>query len=99
MSAVSVSRARPFRVRKVGAYLLLAVVAILVAFPLLIALSYSLMSESDIVTFPPPLFPAHPSLDNFGKVLSTIPVLRTLPQRSILTYAESLVSVCTRVYS
>jgi len=39
--AASVSRPRPFAVRKAGAYLLLAVVAILVAFPLLIALSYS----------------------------------------------------------
>ena len=36
---------RPLPVRKFGSYVLLAVVSILVAFPLLLALSYSFMSE------------------------------------------------------
>jgi len=85
--AASVSRPRPFAVRKMGAYLLLAAVAILVAFPLLIALSYSLMSESDIVTFPPPLFPAHPSLDNYEKVIATIPIGRYLLNSFIVSGA------------
>src|SRR5438094_122092 len=68
-------------------FFLLVVVALLVAFPLLIALSYSLMSESDIVTFPPPLFPAHPSLDNYEKVIATIPIGRYLLNSFIVSAA------------
>ena len=38
---------------KVLNYILLTLAAIIVAFPLLLALSYSFMSESEIATFPP----------------------------------------------
>ena len=61
-----------------GAYSLLAVASILVAFPLLLALSYSFMSESEIATFPPPILPLQPSLDNYQKVFATIPIGRYL---------------------
>ena len=40
--------------RTVLNYVLLIVGSIVVAFPLLLALSYSFMSESEIATFPPP---------------------------------------------
>jgi sn-glycerol 3-phosphate transport system permease protein len=56
----------------------LTVVALLVAFPLLLALSYSLMPERDIVQFPPPVLPAHPTLVNYETVLNTIPIGRYL---------------------
>src|SRR5438094_906764 len=49
---VALQRGRPLPIRKVGSYLLLTVVSVLVAFPLLLALSYSFMSEFDIGTFP-----------------------------------------------
>src|SRR5438309_1325319 len=75
------------RARKVGSYLLLTVVSVLVAFPLLLALSYSFMSEFDIATFPPPVIPAHPSLDNYGKVLATIPIGRYLLNSFIVSTA------------
>src|SRR5207247_2809409 len=64
--------------RKAGTYLTLALVSVLVAFPLLLALSYSFMSESEIATFPPPVLPMHPSLDNYQKVLGAIPIGRYL---------------------
>ena len=63
---------------RISTYALLAAASIVVAFPLLIALSYSFMSESEISTFPPPLFPVAPTLDNYGKVLATIPIGRYL---------------------
>ena len=51
--SVAARRRRPLPIRKVGAYLLLAVVSVLVAFPLLLALSYSFMSEFDIASVKP----------------------------------------------
>src|SRR5256886_7129553 len=84
---VALQRGRPLPIRKVGSYLLLTVVSVLVAFPLLLALSYSFMSEFDIATFPPPVIPAHPSLDNYSKVLATIPIGRYLLNSFIVSTA------------
>ena len=84
---VAVQRRRPVPVLKAGSYVLLAVVSVLVAFPLLLALSYSFMTESDIATFPPPVLPAHPSLDNYGKVFGTIPIGRYLLNSFVVSSA------------
>ncbi len=73
--------------RTVANYALLVVGSIVVAFPLLLALSYSLMSESEIATFPPPIFPAEPTLDNYGKVFATIPIGRYLLNSFIVSSA------------
>ena len=71
--------------RKAGLYALLTVMAIVVAFPLLIALSYSLTPEGEVHTFPPPVIPAHPSLENFQEIIeralrpnSPLPIFRYL---------------------
>ena len=72
---------------RVSTYALLAAASIMVAFPLLIALSYSFMSESEISTFPPPLFPVAPTLDNYGKVLATIAVEVIAPLLPIVVVA------------
>jgi sn-glycerol 3-phosphate transport system permease protein len=85
--SVAVQRRRPLPIRRFGSYLLLTVVSVLVAFPLLLALSYSFMSEFDIATFPPPVIPAHPSLDNYEKVLATIPIGRYLLNSFIVSTA------------
>lgn len=71
----------------VTAYALLAVGSIVVAFPLLIALSYSFMSESEIATFPPPLLTTKPTLDNYAGVLDTIPIGRYLLNSFIVSTA------------
>ena len=78
--ATARTRQRPVSItlRKIGTYLFLAVVSVLVAFPLLLALSYSFMSESEIATFPPPVIPMHPSFDNYQKVFGAIPIVRYL---------------------
>ena len=64
--------------RHLPSYAILVLVAFLVAFPLLLALSYSLMSESEIATFPPPVLPAAPTLNNYTTVFATIPIGRYL---------------------
>lgn len=73
--------------RSVVAYVILVVVAILVAFPLLLALSYSFMSESEIATFPPPILSTHPTVDNYVKVLDTIPIGRYLLNSFVVSTA------------
>jgi sn-glycerol 3-phosphate transport system permease protein len=80
-------RRRPLRARSVAAYVILTIVALLVAFPLLLALSYSLMAERDIVQFPPPILPAHPTLANYDTVLNTIPIGRYLLNSFVVSSA------------
>ncbi|MDP9266343.1 MAG: carbohydrate ABC transporter permease [Chloroflexota bacterium] len=59
-------------------YALLVVASILVAFPLLLALSYSFMSEAQITSYPPPLIPESLRPDNYERVFNTIPIGRYL---------------------
>jgi sn-glycerol 3-phosphate transport system permease protein len=77
-SSVAAQRRRPLPVRTAGSYLLLALVSVLVAFPLLLALSYSLMREADIFQFPPPVIPPRPTLENYERAIATIPIGRYL---------------------
>ena len=60
------------------AYVTLSGASLLVAFPLLLALSYSFMSESQIATYPPPLIPQAIALDNYARVMESIPIGRYL---------------------
>jgi ABC-type glycerol-3-phosphate transport system permease component len=80
-------RRRPVRPGRVVAYIVLTLVATVVAFPLLLALSYSLMAEPDIVQFPPPILPAHPTLANYDTVLNTIPIGRYLLNSFVVSSA------------
>lgn len=59
-------------------YAVLTLASLVVAFPLLLALSYSLMSESQIASYPPPLFPETFRTENYERVLATIPIGRYL---------------------
>ena len=80
--------------RKAALYALLTGMAIVVAFPLLIALSYSLMPESEVHTFPPQVVPAHPSLENFQEIIdralrpnSPLPIFRYLLNSFVVSTA------------
>jgi sn-glycerol 3-phosphate transport system permease protein len=64
----------PARVRTAGLYALLTIVGLLVALPLLLALSYSFMTEAEIATYPPPLLPRGLHLDNYQRVISSVPI-------------------------
>ena len=68
-------------------FVLLVIGSIIVAFPLLLALSYSFMSESEIASFPPPILPAAPTLDNYGQVFATIPIGRYLLNSFVVSTA------------
>ena len=77
---------RPLATR-ILAYAVLVVGAILVAFPLLFALSYSFMTPGEVATYPPPIIPASPSFDNYGTVFSTIPIGRYLLNSFVVSAA------------
>jgi sn-glycerol 3-phosphate transport system permease protein len=76
-------------------YLLLTIAAVLVAFPLLLALSYSFMSESEIATFPPPVLPQAPTFDNYERVFATIPIGRYLLNSFVVSTAVVLGQLVT----
>ena len=77
-AAAGIRAPRRIRAGRIGAYALLVVGSLLVAFPLLITISYSFMAESDIITFPPPVLPKNPTLHNYEQVLQAIPIGRYL---------------------
>lgn len=66
------------RARTFGLYAVLALAALVVIFPLLIALSYSFMSEGEIASYPPRLLPSGLHFDNYQRVLTSVPLLRYL---------------------
>lgn len=57
-------------------YLLLTAVSFIIAFPILFALSASLMSSSDLATYPPKLLPPALNFDNYSNALQTAPLGR-----------------------
>lgn len=67
-------------------YAVLTIASLVVAFPLLLALSYSFMTEAQVTTFPPPVLPATLQLDNYARVISTIPIGRYLVNSAIVSF-------------
>jgi sn-glycerol 3-phosphate transport system permease protein len=64
------------KLARLAQYALLVVASLLVALPLLLAFSYSFMSDGEISSFPPPLLPTRPQLDNYQRVIAQIPIGR-----------------------
>jgi len=87
IAAAPAIRRRALRPEKIWTYALLVVASLVIAFPLLLALSYSFMSASEIATYPPPIFPSAPNLNNYGTVLETIPIGRYLLNSFIVSTA------------
>ncbi len=83
------------RARRALVYVLLALASLAVVFPLLLALSYSFMTESEIATYPPPLLPQAPTLDNYARVISTIPIGRYLVNSFIVSTLVVLGQIVT----
>ncbi len=71
-------------------YVVLAVVSLMVFFPLFLAFSYSFMSEAEVATFPPPVLPHSLQLGNYQRVISNVPIFRYLLNSFV---ASSLVVV------
>lgn len=56
----------------IGIYLMLVIVALLMAFPLVFAISASLKPLDELFRFPPTVFPRHPTTDNYSDLLVTM---------------------------
>src|ERR1700694_2199079 len=57
-------------------YALLAALSFVLLFPLLYAISGSLMTAREISTYPPAFLPSQPRLNNFVDVLHALPIPR-----------------------
>ncbi len=74
-----------------GIYIMLILVACLMAFPLVFAISSSLKPLDELFRFPPTLFPRHATFDNFSDLLVTmgqswVPFSRYLLNTVIITF-------------
>jgi putative chitobiose transport system permease protein len=70
-------RRRRQLVANAGWYAVLTLLAVITVFPFLWMLLTSLKGPLDpIASVPPQLIPGHPTLDNYGKVLASLPILR-----------------------
>ena len=72
------SQARYTRTQKFFLYLLLILMAIVVAFPFYQAFVTSLATEADVSNYPPKIIPTGFNFQNFGDALAMAPLLRYL---------------------
>lgn len=75
----------------VGIYLMLAIVAFAMAFPLIFAIGSSLKPLDELFRFPPTVLPQHPTLDNFSDLFVTmgqswVPFSRYLLNTTLITF-------------
>lgn len=56
----------------IGIYIMLAVVAFAMAFPLIFAIGSALKPLDELFRFPPTVLPKHPTLDNFSDLIVTM---------------------------
>ena len=56
----------------IGIYLMLAIVGFLMVFPLLFLVGSSLKPLDELFRFPPPVWPQHPTMDNFSDLFVTM---------------------------
>ncbi len=74
----------------IGIYLMLALVAVAMAFPLVFSVCSALKPLDELFRFPPKVFPQHVTLDNFSDLLVTmgqswVPFLRYLTNTVFIT--------------
>ena len=83
-------------------YLLLTLVAIIVIFPLWSALTISMLSDTQVASYPPLLAPTSLYFANFGRALEQAPLLRYLFNsvvQSTLVMAGQLVTASLAAYA
>jgi sn-glycerol 3-phosphate transport system permease protein len=89
-------------VRAVGralSYTALLAVTVVLLFPLLYAVSGSLMSARELSGYPPALLPSHPTLSSFGDVLRAIPLARQYLNSAIVAVAVTAGQLATATLS
>ena len=72
---------------------LLVIGALLVAFPLLWMISVSFMPTGAASTYPPPLLPAHPTLDNYRELFSRHAAGRYMLNSAIVATLATLIAL------
>lgn len=75
----------------IGVYILLVLVAVLMAFPLVFLIGSSLKPLDELFRFPPTVFAVHPTLDNFSDLFVTmgqswVPFSRYLTNTFLITF-------------
>ena len=100
LAAVSRDRARPARqprrryVEAAFWYALLLSISVITILPFAWMLLTSLKGPEDaIFSVPPQILPEHPTLDNYGKVLDTLPVLAFFRNSIVVAVAVTVLSV------
>jgi sn-glycerol 3-phosphate transport system permease protein len=84
----------------VGAtYALLAVLSFVLLFPLLYAISGSLMTAREISTYPPAFLPSQPRLNNFIDVLQALPIPRQYVNSLIVAGCVMVGQLATSILS
>jgi len=80
-------------------YALLAVLAFVMLFPLLYAISGSLMTAREISTYPPAFLPSQPRLNNFVDVLHALPIPRQYLNSLIVAACVMVGQLATSILS
>ena len=80
-------------------YALLAALSFVLLFPLLYAISGSLMTAREISTYPPAFLPSQPRLNNFTDVLSALPIPRQYLNSMIVAGAVMVGQLVTSILS
>ena len=80
-----------------GIYIMLALVAVAMAFPLVFSIASSLKPLDELFRFPPRVFPQHVTLDNFSDLITTmgqsfVPFLRYLTNTVFITFVAPSVT-------
>ena len=75
----------------IGIYIMLALVGLMMAFPLIFAVGSALKPLDELFRFPPTILPQHPTLDNFSDLLVTmgqswVPFSRYLTNTVFITF-------------
>jgi sn-glycerol 3-phosphate transport system permease protein len=82
-----------------ASYALLAALAFVMLFPLLYAISGSLMSAREISTYPPAFLPSQPRLNNFVDVLNALPIPRQYLNSLIVAASVMVGQLATSILS
>ncbi|HET6310402.1 MAG TPA: carbohydrate ABC transporter permease [Candidatus Nitrosotalea sp.] len=80
-------------------YALLAALSFVLLFPLLYAISGSLMTAREISTYPPAFLPSQPRLNNFTDVLSALPIPRQYLNSMIVAASVMVGQLVTSILS
>ncbi|MDR0266883.1 carbohydrate ABC transporter permease [Paenibacillus sp.] len=76
-------------------YLILAILALAVLYPLIFTVFSSFMTEKEVSNFPPPLFPSHLYWGNFKGAISGFPIVRFILNSFIVSSAIMISQVVT----